>query len=467
MVNYKLINLNMTNSKKISYLIFALCVLQWPMHLVESAVSAVASNSKAAYARTDDKGQEVSSSILGSIYHKSRQSRCVTCYEDRRYGDDRSRYYGSYAARSGDDRASSWYYSGHDRYEDRGYRGADYDRYAAPVADRYGADRYGADRYGADRYGADRYGADRYGADRYGADKYGGYRDDRYGARPAYDRYDTRTRVPYERPAAYDRGESRGYGYDNRDRYYGADRGSSDYYGRDRYYDRPRYGAGAGAASGYGSYDRDYYDRYSPRYDFRQYRPWDDSYRGQSSYDSTGHGQYYAKGTQEDRRYLPEPGYNSPAISPCGVRKPNCPYDPQEGGTRVTSGTIDSGSYNMGVSQTTYNTNSHTNRNDSSKGSGSTGGWSYMREDDEQPSRGGSNNSGSNASNSNNNNRDRNRDQQSSAYGALLDRDSNLIAVEPVKSNDNANNDSMASSDQQMDKNAEETGKQSDNGQNS
>ncbi|KAM7343843.1 uncharacterized protein ACRADG_010754 isoform 2-T2 [Cochliomyia hominivorax] len=428
----------MTTYKKLISLIVALC-------LVESVISAAAVNSKSAYARTDDKGQEVSSSILSSIYHKSRQSRCVTCYEDRRYGDDRNRYFGGgYAARSGDDRTSSWYYSSYDRYDDRGYRGSDYDRYGS--TDRYAADRYATDRYATDRYATDRYVSDRYGADRYpAADRYSGYRDDRYGSRPHYDRYDTRNRSPYERPVAgYDRGESRGYGYDNRDRYYGA----SDYYGRDRYYDRPRYGGVSGG------YDREY-DRYPSR--------------GQSGYDSSGRGYYYAKGsTQEDRRYLPQPGYNSPAISNCGVRRPNCPYDPQDQGTRVTSGPIDSGYYNKGVSQSTYDTNWYGNRNESSKGSGSTNGWSYMREND-QSSRGGSSNSGSNAnSNNNNNNRDRNRDQQSSAYGALLDRGSNLVAVEPIKSPDNAN-DSMASSssDQQKDKNVDETSKQNENGQNS
>lgn len=160
-------------------------MLQWSLGTAESATTDSASNSNAAYAATDGKGQEVSSSILGSIYHKSRQSRCVTCYEDRlvrmalflnkikqldfpyhffrRYGDDRSRYYSSSPARSGDDRTGGTYYSGYDRYDDRGYRGSEYDR--------YGADRYGSDRYGTDR-NRDRYVADRYGTD----DRYGGYR---------------------------------------------------------------------------------------------------------------------------------------------------------------------------------------------------------------------------------------------------------------------------------------------------
>lgn len=118
---------------------------------------------------------------------------------------------------------------------------------------------------------------------------------------------------------------------------------------------------------------------------------------------------YSGKGQQEDRPYLPEP-YNYQ--SPCGARKPNCPYNPQGESTRVTSGTIDSG-YNMGVSHTTYNTNGNTNHNESSKGSGASKGWSYMREDEQAPSRGGSSNSGgsSDSNNNNNNNRDRDRDR--------------------------------------------------------
>lgn len=135
--------------------------------------------------------------------------------------------------------------------------------------------------------------------------------------------------------------------------------------------------------------------------------------RGQSGFDNTGKGYYYAKGGQEDRRYLPEPGYKPPSSSPCGILKPNCPYGPQEGGTRVTSGPIDSGNHNMGLSHSIYNANS--NQNDSSKGSGS--GWSYMREDesDHQPPRGGNangNSGGGNGSSSSASNRDRNRDQQ-------------------------------------------------------
>uniref|UniRef100_A0A0A1X6D9 RNA-binding protein FUS n=1 Tax=Zeugodacus cucurbitae TaxID=28588 RepID=A0A0A1X6D9_ZEUCU len=162
-------------------------------------------------------------SVLGSIYRKSRQSRCVRCYEDR-YGDDRSRYYGTsgYSSHSAD----NWYYP-YDRYDDR-YRSED---------------RYRTE----DRYRPD---YDRYSSSSSMASSYYRDRDDRLGSR-TYDRYDTR---------GYDRYDRRG-GYEQ-DRY-------GDY-SRDRYYERPRGGA---------SYDRDYYDRStSSRYDYRNYRPYDETY---------------------------------------------------------------------------------------------------------------------------------------------------------------------------------------------
>ncbi|XP_020800975.1 eukaryotic translation initiation factor 4B isoform X6 [Drosophila serrata] len=151
--------------------------------------------------------------VLDSVLRgKSRQSRCVRCYEDR----DRDRYYGGYSSRTGDDmRSSAWYYSGYDdRSSSRG-GDRDYDRYY---------------------------------------DRYRNYYDDRYSPR-TYDRYEGRGYDDYRRGSyggsgAYDR--DRGYGYDNRerDRYYGDryNEGSS----RDRYYDRSR--------SNYDRYDP--YDRY-------------------------------------------------------------------------------------------------------------------------------------------------------------------------------------------------------------
>ncbi|XP_041563539.1 transformer-2 protein homolog alpha isoform X5 [Drosophila elegans] len=180
----------------------------------------------------DTKDQQLTTAsvgILDSVLRgKSRQSRCVRCYEDR----DRDRYYGGYASRSGDDmRSSAWYYTG---YDDRSSsRDRDYDRY-----------------YDRSRY------------------------DDRYTPR-TYDRYEGRGYDDYRRGSgysgSYDR--ERGYGYDNRDRYYGGDRYSADRYSegysRDRLYDRSR-------TSGYDRYDP--YDRYYSRYDFRNYRPWDETY---------------------------------------------------------------------------------------------------------------------------------------------------------------------------------------------
>ncbi|XP_041563540.1 TATA-binding protein-associated factor 2N isoform X6 [Drosophila elegans] len=164
----------------------------------------------------DTKDQQLTTAsvgILDSVLRgKSRQSRCVRCYEDR----DRDRYYGGYASRSGDDmRSSAWYYTG---YDDRSSsRDRDYDRY-----------------YDRSRY------------------------DDRYTPR-TYDRYEGRGYDDYRRGSgysgSYDR--ERGYGYDNRDRYYGGDRYSADRYSegysRDRLYDRSR-------TSGYDRYDP--YDRY-------------------------------------------------------------------------------------------------------------------------------------------------------------------------------------------------------------
>lgn len=137
--------------------------------------------------------------ILDSVLRgngKSRQSRCVRCYEDRYYsagdrygGSDRygssDRYgvsdrYGGYSSRAADDPRSSWYYS-YDRYDDRGATGRDrdYDRYYS--------------------------------------------RDDRYAPR-TYDRYEGRGYDEYRRGSGYDRGYGSGYAaYDTRDRYY-ADR---------------------------------------------------------------------------------------------------------------------------------------------------------------------------------------------------------------------------------------------------
>ncbi|XP_067634070.1 ATP-dependent RNA helicase ddx23 isoform X2 [Eurosta solidaginis] len=321
-----------------------------------------------------------SESLLGSIYRKSRQSRCVRCYEDR-YGDDRSRYYGAgWGATAGigaggsgysNRIAENWYYP-HERYEDR-YR----------PDDRYrGDERYGSsERHSSpERYRPEH---DRYSPEYAAAPSYNRDRDDRLGQR-TYDRYEVR---------GYDR-------YDRRGGAYGQD-SYADYY-RDRNYERPRGG-------GSGGYDRDYYDRStSSRYDYRNYRPWDETYRGQSGFDNSGRGYYFADEDNDRRRYLPKPAYDQRyAIPRCGMHVTDCPYAGDAGGgddtTRVTSGPINSQhGYNFGAgygygvgssggnsgssggSATTYNTsaNNASNTNNSNNGQG----WSYANERDRESS---------------------------------------------------------------------------------
>ncbi|KAH8406177.1 hypothetical protein KR215_006342, partial [Drosophila sulfurigaster] len=346
--------------------------------------------------------------VLDSVLRgKSRQSRCVRCYEDRYYSSGSDRY-GGYSSRSGDDpRSASWYYS-YDRYDDRGAgRDRDYDRY----------------------YG----------------------RDDRYAPR-TYDRYEGRGYDDYYRRGSYDRGSGYGGGYggyaayDSRDRYYG-DRYSDN--SRDRYYDRSR--------TAYNSYDKyDPYDRYYSRYDFRNYRPWDETYsRGQSGFDNSGRGYYFA-GDDDDSRSGSHPFYDreraqshsSPAspASPCGPLISNCPYGDR--GTKVSSSAIGSDGYRGG----------HTSVMGGDKPL-SQGGWTYLGDQDKQSSRGGSNGNGGSGSGSNGaagvagngvasgvgGGRDRERDAQSSSYGGrprplggsyLFDRDSNAV---PESQSDAAN----------------------------
>lgn len=117
------------------------------------------------------------------------------------------------------------------------------------------------------------------------------YEDRYYDSRRYRDRYDYDDRDRYDRYDRYDR--DRGYerrpDYDRYDRY---DRGGYDRGSYDRSYDR-------------GSYDRDRYDRHYDRglgydnrgYDYRGgYRPWDETYKGSSGWDSSGRGYYFATG---------------------------------------------------------------------------------------------------------------------------------------------------------------------------
>ncbi|XP_055858894.1 uncharacterized protein DDB_G0283697-like [Episyrphus balteatus] len=98
--------------------------------------------------------------------------------------------------------------------------------------------------------------------------------EDRYNTR-TYDRYE---RDRYDSRLSYERSpsETRGYGYggyESRDRYYPSDRSNDYYRGGDRYPDRNRGSSGGGI---YDRYGQD--DRYYSRYDYRNYRPWDETY---------------------------------------------------------------------------------------------------------------------------------------------------------------------------------------------
>lgn len=115
------------------------------------------------------------------------------------------------------------------------------------------------------------------------------YDDRYYDSRRYRDRYDYDDRDRYYDRYDRDRGYDRRLDYDRYDR--GYDRAGYDRGGYDRgIYDR-----------GYDRYDRDRnYDRgsgYDNRgYDNRGYRPWDETYRGSSGWDSSGRGYYFATG---------------------------------------------------------------------------------------------------------------------------------------------------------------------------
>ncbi|XP_017467504.1 PREDICTED: UPF0396 protein [Rhagoletis zephyria] len=350
-------------------------------------------------------------SALGSIYRKSRQSRCVRCYEDRQ-SDDRSRYYGSsgsgYSSRSAD----NWYYP-YDRYDDR-YRSED--RYRPEDRYRQDYDRYSASYSAGSSYYRDR--------------------DDRLGA-PTYDRYEGR--------GGQDRYDRRG-GYEQ-DRY-------SDYY-RDRSYERPRGG----------SYDRDYYDRSSSsRYDYRNYRPYDETYRGQSGFDNSGRGYYFAADESDRRRYPTKSSYDERgSSSPCGVQVRDCPYASGGGGysdtTQVSSGPINSQrGYGYGYSNSVRNDGNgsgsgagaatrNTSANNSNNNTSQNQGWSYVDDrSKESSSRGNGRDGNRGREREGERERDRDGDRQSNSYSGrpprplggsyLFDRDSNALGDE--KTTDNA-----------------------------
>lgn len=106
--------------------------------------------------------------------------------------------------------------------------------------------------------------------------------------------------------------------------------------------------------------------------------------RGQSGFDNSGRGYYFAR-DDDDRRsgaqpvYDRERGQSSGAASPCGHLISNCPYGDR--GTKVSSSAIDSDGYRGG----------HTTVMGKPSGQG---GWTYLGDQDKQSSMGGSNGGG-------------------------------------------------------------------------
>jgi len=216
------------------------------------------------------------------------QSRCISCLYAAMTGQDQNRP--SYMnQREYEDR--NWYYQP-DRYDDR-TRYAGYDN----------------------RY----YDRNYQNQNRYNDDRYDSYRPNDY-----YERNDY-----YQNSYNDDRSGYRGNGYDNRDPIYNSIRGSSGgahdigyyddrlsnrgygmaYGGNSGYYPRPNFNGGYRGGSGYSivrdqyvgnKYDSRYaddrynYDRNRGGYDDRNFRPWDQTNRGVSGFDSSGRGHYYA-----------------------------------------------------------------------------------------------------------------------------------------------------------------------------
>ncbi|XP_058830294.1 loricrin isoform X1 [Topomyia yanbarensis] len=228
------------------------------------------------------------SPTLGSLYRSTRDEygrygrdqRCGGCgggggYSDRdmrSFGGRPGGVYGFYSGRGSiyDDR--NWYYRP-DAFEDRaGYRGGD----------GYYSMRPG---YMGMMMGYD----DRYmnrNDDRYYPMSTRGYYDNRGGGTAGY-------YPPAEmgmRPGGYG---YRGNGYDNLDPLYdhymmvargGGQPAAGANYNRDRYY-----GTSGGYGGGYDDRNRGGYG-----YDNKNFRPWDETYRGTSGFDNSGRGYYFA-----------------------------------------------------------------------------------------------------------------------------------------------------------------------------
>ncbi|KAJ6641436.1 hypothetical protein Bhyg_06375 [Pseudolycoriella hygida] len=228
--------------------------------------------------------------------------RCITCayaydrYDDR-YGDGgRDRSYNQYysyrpgaspdrgygqSSRGGyDDR--NWYYQP-DYYDDRNrYLGQGVDRNPGYYDNRY-ENRYTPSRYD-DRYNVRPYGqSGQY--DRYNPQYGSNYRGNGYDNTDPNFYYEQSRRDPYgsrDRPnGEYDRYDSRGYNQD---------------YGYDGYRSGNR-GGGIG-------------------YDLRNFRPWDESYRGTSGFDNSGRGYYFANKQAQSPHSQPPPQPFRPPFTP-------------------------------------------------------------------------------------------------------------------------------------------------------
>ncbi|XP_055920701.1 WW domain-containing adapter protein with coiled-coil homolog isoform X2 [Eupeodes corollae] len=287
-------------------LLLLACPTNWALSMTSSDSLLVSSKSPLSSSNTKDSAPAPASSstaaaTLGDLYRKSRQSRCVRCYDDR-YGDDyeRNRYnsgpsggagsirgpgpgpippsggYSSYPSRTYDERPGNWYYP-------------------RETNERYDESRVGYSGSGGGGSGREN---DR-NEDRYNTRTYDRYERDRYDSRYSHERSPSETR-------AY------GHGYESRDRYYPGDR-SNDYYRGDRYSDRSRGSSSGSDGSIYDRYGQD--DRYLSRYDYRNYRPWDETYRGQSGFDNSGRGYYFANERPNDY-YEPPPPPPPPQYGP-------------------------------------------------------------------------------------------------------------------------------------------------------
>ncbi|CAH1716262.1 unnamed protein product [Chironomus riparius] len=205
-------------------------------------------------------------------------------------------------------------------YETRGGAG-----YGTGAVGGYGTSGYGsgagygnyADRYYGDYYNRDYYRGREdpqyYGRDQYYGNSYGNYRDRNWYYQPesrypesSYNRYDDRYygRTNTYESDPYNYNSYRGNGYDNLNpSYYDAMR---DRFQRERSYGYDQY------------YDRSYERPNRGYYDNRNFRPYDETYRGTAGFDNSGRGYYFANeienrppfDPQTPQNYRPQPPPN-------------------------------------------------------------------------------------------------------------------------------------------------------------